>query len=190
MVSAARELFVAKGWQGTTIAAVARQAGVSAESVYAVFGNKSALLLGVIQAAVRRGDPATPLVEQAGPRAVAAAPDQAAVLRLFSRDIAQVLSAVAEIVAVMRVAAQSDPEVAKVYDAIHAGRRENLALVAKALVAHGPLRDGMTEAQALAQIWRLASPELFLMLTGIEGLTPEQYADWIEYTLGQLLLPT
>ncbi len=189
MVAAARELFVAHGWQGTTIAAVARQAGVSPESVYAVFGNKSALLLGVIQAAVRRGDPGTPLVEQVGPRAVAAAPDQAAVLRLFSRDITGVLSAVAEIVEVLRVAAQAEPEIAKVYGSIHAGRRENLALVAKALAGKGALRNGMTEAAALEQIWRLASPELFLMMTRIEGLTPDQYADWLEHTLGQLLLP-
>lgn len=189
IVAAARQLFVANGWQGTTIAAVARAAGVSAESVYAVFGSKSALLLGVVQSAVRRGDPATPLVEQEGPRAVAAARDQAEMLGLFARDIAQVLLAVADIVAVLRVAAQADPEVAKVYDAIHAGRRENLALVAKALAAKGPLRDGMSEAAALAQIWRLASPELFLMLTRIEGLTPEQYAAWLEHTLGQLLLP-
>ena len=189
IIAAARELFVANGWQGTTIAAVARRAGVSPESVYAVFGSKSALLLGVVQTAVRRGDPATPLIEQAGPRAVAAAGDQAEILRLFAGDIAQVLAAVADIVAVMRVAAQADPEVAKVYDGIHAGRRENLALVARALAAKGPLRDGMSEAAALAQIWRLASPELFLMLTGIEGLTEAQYAAWLQHTLGQLLLP-
>ena len=189
IVAAARQLFVANGWQGTTIAAVARAAGVSAESVYAVFGSKSALLLGVVQSAVRRSDPATPLVEQEGPRAVAAARDQAEMLTLFARDIVRVLSAVADIVAVLRVAAEADPEVAKVYDAIHAGRRENLALVAKALAGKGPLRDGMSEAAALAQIWRLASPELFLMLTRIEGLTPEQYAAWLEHTLGQLLLP-
>lgn len=189
IVAAARQLFVANGWQGTTIAAVARAAGVSAESVYAVFGSKSALLLGVVQSAVRRGDPATPLVEQEGPRAVAAARDQAEMLGLFARDIAQVLLAVADIVAVLRVAAQADPEVAKVYDAIHAGRRENLALVARALAGKGPLRDEMSEAAALAQIWRLASPELFLMLTRIEGLTTEQYAAWLEHTLGQLLLP-
>lgn len=189
MVVAARDLFVALGWQGTTIAAVARKAGVSPESVYAVFGNKSALLRGVIQAAVRRGDPDTPLVEQAGPQAVAAAPDQAAVLRLFSRDITGVLSGVAEIVDVLRVAAQAEPEMAEVYDAIHRGRRENLALVAKALAGKGPLRNGMTEAAALGQIWRLASPELFLMLTRVEGMTPERYGEWLEQTLGQLVLP-
>ncbi len=189
IVAAARELFIANGWQGTTIAAVARRAGVSPESVYAVFGNKSALLLGVVQTAVRRGDPATPLVEQAGPRAVADAGDQAEILRLFARDIAQVLSAVADLVAVMRVAALADPEVAKVYDGIHAGRRENLGLVARALLGKGPLRDGMSEAAALQQIWRLASPELFLLLTGVEGLTEEQYSAWLEHTLRQLLLP-
>lgn len=190
IVAAARKLFVAHGWQGTTIAAVAREAGVSAESVYGVFGNKAALLLGVIRAVVRRDDPATPLVEQAGPQAVAAAPDQAAALRAFSRDIAQILSGVAEIVAVLRVAAQTDPEMARAYEVIHEGRRDNLALVAKALAAKGPLRDGMSEAEALAQIWRLASPELFLVITRIEGFSPEQYGDWLGQTLGRLLLPS
>jgi len=35
---------------------------------------------------------------------------------------------------------------------------------------------------------RLTSPELFLLMTEIEGLTPEAYAGWLEATLTQLLL--
>ena len=110
-------------------------------------------------------------------------------LRLFARDITEVLSAVAEIMEVLRVAAQADPQVAKAYSAVHAGRRDNLALVANALAGKGPLRHGMTPAEALLQIGRLASPELFLMITRLEGATLGQYADWLEQTLGQLLLP-
>lgn len=177
-----------EGWHGTTIAAIARHAGVSAESVYAIFGNKPRLLLAVVQATVRRADPGTPLVEQPGPGAVANAPDQRTALELFAADIADVLDGVAELVAVIRVAAESEPEVARVYEAIHRGRRENLGLLARALASKGPLRSGVTEAEVLAQVWRLASPELYLLLTKTEGMAREDYVRWLEQTVAAVAL--
>src|SRR5262245_40692966 len=44
VVRAARDLFLAQGYGHTTIADVARAAGVSVETVYAAFGNKATLL--------------------------------------------------------------------------------------------------------------------------------------------------
>src|SRR5438876_9946273 len=41
---AARDLFIDQGYGRTTIAEVARSAGVSVETIYAAFGNKAALL--------------------------------------------------------------------------------------------------------------------------------------------------
>lgn len=43
MVSAARELFIGQGYESTTIAQVARTAGVSVPTVQKVFGTKAAL---------------------------------------------------------------------------------------------------------------------------------------------------
>lgn len=189
VIAAARKSFIRDGWQATTIAAVAGAAGVSAESVYAIFGNKTQLLLAVVQAAVRRSEPDTPLVEQAGPQAVASAPDQATALRLFAEDITRVLSAVADMVAVVRVAAQADPAVEGVYRTIHSGRRENLRVFARALSGKGPLRGSLSEDDVLDEVWRLASPELFLLMTRTEGLSLPAYARWLECTLGRLLLP-
>jgi len=91
VIAAARQHFIAAGWQGTTIAGVARAAGVSNETIYAVFGSKQALLRSVLERAVRRADPAVPLLEQAGPQAIAAAADQRAQIALFAEDITGVL---------------------------------------------------------------------------------------------------
>ena len=188
VIAAARQQFIALGWQGTTIAGVARVAGVSNETIYAVFGNKQALLRAVLERAVRRTEPEVPLLRQAGPRAVVEAPDQRAQIAVFAKDIAGVLSSVAELMAVVRMAAATDPELAVLYRGLHEGRRRNLAFVTKALLDKGPLRHGMDATAATAQLWRLASPELFMLMTETEGNTVAAYTRWLTETLMDVLL--
>lgn len=190
VIAAAKEQFIATGWQGTTIAGVARAAGVSSETIYAVFGNKQALLRTVLERAVRRADPTIPLLEQAGPLAIAAASDQRAQIALFAKDITSVLGNVAVLMAVVRTAAATDTELAALYRGLHDGRRRNLVFVAKALLDKGPLRDGMDAETATALLWRLASPELFLLMTDIEGLQAASYAEWLTDALVDALLPS
>jgi len=190
VIAAARAVFVEDGWKKATIAGVARRAGVSAETIYASFGNKPQLLLAVVQATARRREPDVAVVDQPGAQAVAAAPDQRAALKAFASDVANLLEAAAPVVAVVREAARSEPELAQVYEAIHRGRRENFARVAMALTQKGALRQGIDGATVVAEVWRLASPELYLLMTGIEGLSQAAYAAWLEQTLGRLLLQT
>lgn len=188
VIAAARKLFLSAGWAGTTIAGIARAAKVSPETIYAVFGGKAPLFAEVVRAGVRRGDPNTPLLEQAGPRAVETAPDARTALHLFAHEIAQLLTNVAGLMGVARGVAGSEPDIGKIYRGIHTGRRDNFGKLAAALRRHGPFRNNMSEDEAVAIIWRLTSPELFLLMTEIEGLSPAAYADWLEATLVQLLL--
>lgn len=183
---AAHDLFIRGGWEKTTIAAVSRQAGVSVETIYAGFGSKRALLEAVVVAAVRSLQPENPLMEQAGPRAVLEAPDQRSMITLFATDITEVLRRVAPLMAVVRAAAESEPELKELYVGLHRGRIRNLAMLVDALLQHGPLR---TDRDAcLASLVRLASPELFLVVTQVEGLSPAQYATWLADALTALLL--
>ena len=75
VLEAACALFVERGFDGATIAAIADRAGVAAETVYATFANKRMLLGELVRQAVRGEDP-SPVVEQPGPLRVAAAADQ------------------------------------------------------------------------------------------------------------------
>ena len=54
VVLAARDLFECDGYRPTTIAAIAAQSGVSAESIYKGFGTKAALAKAVFDLALAR----------------------------------------------------------------------------------------------------------------------------------------
>lgn len=187
VLSAAHETLVREGWQRATLAAIARQAGVSVETVYAGFGNKRTLLEAVVAAAVRGPQPQTPLMDQAGPRAVLQAPDQRRQIELFAEGISVVLQRVAPLMAVVRAAAETEPELVELYSGMHRGRTRNLAMVVDALLRHGPLR--IDREAAIAGLARFASPELFLLVTRVEGLSPADYAVWLADALAALLLP-
>ena len=68
IAEAARELFERSGYAQTTIAGVARAAGVSPETIYKAFGSKGALLRAVVSAAIRRDTESTPRARCAGAR--------------------------------------------------------------------------------------------------------------------------
>lgn len=186
VLDAAARLFAKSGWTGTTITAIAKEAGVSKETIYAVWGTKIAILTELVQAAIRGADPNTPLLEQAGPAAVARAATAANKIERFASDIAVVLSRVAPLVDVVRSSAGSDPESAALYDQLHAGRRRNLAGVAQLLAPD--LRRGLRVEQATEEVWRLASPELYLLITRVGGLDLDGYVRWLAETLKRSLL--
>jgi AcrR family transcriptional regulator len=185
VLDAAASLFVARGYEGTSIAAVAEAAGVSPETVYGRFGNKRTLLGELLQRAVRGADP-RPVPEQDVPRALADETDQREQLRLFAADIALRLERAAPLAAVVAGAARSDPELAALHDRLHRNRLENLATLVAALEAHGPLRLGTGET--LDTVWALTSPELHQLLVHSRGWTGDRYRDWLSDSLVRLLL--
>src|SRR5262249_56253955 len=58
-------VFGERGWAGTTLAAVAAEAGTVVETIYAGFGSKAGLLIAAIDVAIVGDDDKTPLVERA-----------------------------------------------------------------------------------------------------------------------------
>jgi AcrR family transcriptional regulator len=185
VLDAAAALFDAHGYEGTTIAAVAADAGVSAETVYARFRNKRTLLGELVERAVRGGDP-RPVPEQERPRALAAEPDRHEQLRLFAADIVRRLERAAPLVAVVAGAARAEPDLAELLATLHGTRRRNLATLVDALAANGPLR--LEREQALDTVWALTSPELYQLLVRVRGWSRRRYTAWLSDSLAALLL--
>jgi AcrR family transcriptional regulator len=185
VLEAAARLFAERGFESATIAAIAEEAGVSPETVYAGFRNKRTLLGELIRAAVRGGE-SSPVPEQAGPRAVAAAVDQREQLRLFAADISVRLERVGPLVEVLSTASRSDPELAALLAKIHDERAKNLRTFVHALAANGPLR--LEPEAALDSVWALASPDLHRLLTRTRGWSRERYCEWLAESLAALLI--
>jgi hypothetical protein len=98
------------------------------------------------------------------------------------------LARIAPLVDVVRSAARASPEIAELYARLHRGRRDNLEKLVAALAGHGALRDGLDPDTAAATVWRLASPELYLLVTRTEGAAQADYADWLAGMLEASLL--
>ncbi len=185
VLDAAERLFKERGYVGTSVAAVAAAAGVSAETVYGHFGSKRVLLGELFRRAVRGADPA-PVPEQEVPRRLAAVTDPEEQLRLFAADITPRLERGAPLIAVLAAAAQSDPELAELLATLHADRLKNLRVLVDALAANGALR--LPADDALETVWALASPELQQLLVRERGWTRRRYEEWLVASLARLLL--
>ena len=178
ILDAAARLFEERGYEAAAIAAIAAEAGVSPETVYARFDNKRTLLGALVERAVR-GDDRAPVPDQAGPRTLAAVGDRREQLRLFAADIVLRLERVGPLIAVVD-GARADPELAALYERLHADRRRNLGRLVAAL--------GIESDAAAETVWALASPELHRLLTRTGGWTRERYCAWLSDSLAALLL--
>ena len=184
VLDAAGKLLAERGYAGTTIAAVAGEAGVAAETVYAAFRNKRTLVGELVRTAVRGDRSAPPAAQQAGARAVAAAPSQAEGIRLFAADVSARLERVGPVLEA--VAAAPEPELAQLRANVDRDRLEGMRRFVAALEGLGPLR---LDADAAAEtVWALASPELHTLLRSRRGWPPERYAEWLGETLAAALL--
>jgi len=113
VIEAARWLFAEYGYAGATIDAIAQEAGVAPETIFATFGNKQAILVAVIDVAVGGDDQRVSLLQRPGPQTVLQEPDPSRLLQLFAADMSGILERVAPIFAIMRVAAKTEPDIAE-----------------------------------------------------------------------------
>jgi AcrR family transcriptional regulator len=188
VIEAARQLFIEYGYAGATIDAIAQEAGVASETIFATFGSKRAILADVINTAVS-GDQPLPVLEQPGPQAVRQQTEPKQALQLFATDISDRLERVAPVFAVMRAAAQTEPDIAELLKNQLGIRLRNISTLAERLAAQKTLRKELNAEQAADIIWVITSPEVFSMLTIDRGWPQDQYIRWLGDTLMRLLLP-
>jgi AcrR family transcriptional regulator len=189
IIEAARGLFIERGYAGATIEAIAQQAGVAPETVFAVFGSKKNILAGLIDLSVGGDEQPISLLQRPGPQAVLQEQDPLRQIKLFAQDISNILERVAPIFLIMRAAAKTEPDIASLLEKTLRQRLENLTVFVSHLSAHTSLRNGLTEDMAAETVWALTSPDLFSLLVVDRGWPLEQYRQWLADALVRLLLP-
>lgn len=190
ILEAAHKLFTERGYAGATAEAIAAEAGVSAQTIYAIFKNKKRILVSLMNVSPATGmEDHTPMSERANVQAVAQERDQRRQLQMFAQVVASNLSQVAGVFEVMVEAAKIEPDFERMVQKLHKQRLEHMTLAVQQIVANGPFRENMDEARARDTVWTLTSGEVFLLLTRDRGWTKEQYADWLADMLIRALLP-
>lgn len=189
IVQAAHSLFVERGYTGATIEAIASEAGVSQETVYAIFKNKRNILSSLVDIAVGGDDQPISVLDRPKPQTIMKHLNQREQLAMFAQDITEILERVAPVFEIMRSAAKSEPEVAALLKHILDKRLKNMIRFVESVSANGPLRNGLNNMQAGEIVWAMTSTELFQLFIKERGWKKDKYVQWLTETLTRLLLP-
>jgi AcrR family transcriptional regulator len=185
---AARALFLERGYAAATMPAIAKAAGVNVDTIYATIGRKPDLARLVLEAAISGEDEAIPALQRAYVREIQAEPDPRRKLARYARAVREILARVGPIVRVLKEGALAEPGLAALWAEIGARRAANMRLFVAELAAAGPLREGLSIDQAADIVWATNSPELYDLLVGERGWTPEQFEAWLADAWARLLL--
>jgi AcrR family transcriptional regulator len=185
ILAAALRLFAEHGYAGTTIVAIAEEAGVSPETIYLSLGGKRGLLEGAIDLAIAGAEDGT--VDQSKWWTTVAelpgAPDRLEKMVEYS---CRILARTRPLHAVIRGAADKEAFAAAL------GRRllhDRLTAQTERIREYlGDDLRGLSVEQAGQRYCVLASPELYYLLTVELGWTPDQHEEWLANLLKTELL--
>jgi len=139
IIGAAHDLFVSHGYGRTTIADVARAAGVAVETIYAAYRNKPTLLRQVWYATLRGDEEDIRLLDRPEIRAVLAEPDLATRLRAHAAALSPVFRRITPLLRALEGAATSEPAAAAMLAEFDERRLDAAGHYARAAAATGQL---------------------------------------------------
>jgi AcrR family transcriptional regulator len=182
ILRAARQLFAAHGYPGTSLQQIAEESGVAVQTIYSSVGSKAALVLALNDL----------IDEEAGVAQLGAGvlgeTDPPTMIAKAIHLTRQLNERCGDLLQVMLSAGPAEPDVAA---AVADGMRRHesgFSAMAQRLGALGALRAGMTPERAAAVFSMMTSPANWLQLTQRAGWTFDDSEAWLTDSLTQLLL--
>jgi AcrR family transcriptional regulator len=188
ILGAAQRLFERQGYSATTMAAIAAEAGVALKTVYVAFETKSGVLRALWHLLLRGDDEDVPIPERPWYREVLAEPDPERKLRLGAHNARLVKERAAALLGVIRSAAAGDADIGGLWARIESDFYDNQRAIVEILDAKGALRDGLDVTRATDIMWTLNHPDVWHLLVGRRGWTPEAWEQWFGDTVVDQLL--
>jgi AcrR family transcriptional regulator len=180
IASAARALFAAQGYVGTTIASIAEAADIPAPTIYSAFGGKAAILKAIAWDVAGTLD-----IDRAHERALAQ-PDPRDGLRTAANIQRRQFEQMYDVIDIYQEAARTDPDIARDLQTIAANRerafRRHIEAIAPQLTPSLSVDEGVTIYLALVL------PEVYRTLVIEGGWAADRYEDWLAGALITQLL--
>jgi AcrR family transcriptional regulator len=188
VLTQSRELFLTGGYGRTTIAMIARAAGVSKESVYKGFGGKPGLVRAIYeQSLLGAGGPPA---EERSDRAQTTVTDPRELMEQLGRFTTEVSPLGSPVFLLIRDAAASgDPDMAALLLDVDDARYRRMLHNARQVLGRGFLRADLTEEEVADVMFTCTSAELYENLVLKRGWSAERYGRFIARTLAANLLP-
>jgi AcrR family transcriptional regulator len=177
VLKAAHDLFVERGYGRTTIADIARTAGVSAETIYAGFKNKATLLHRVWDVTIGGDDEEVVFHERPEIMAIRAEADLAARFMMHARMATATARRITPLIQAVRGAAGTEPSAAEMLAEMGRQRSMGMGVMAAEAAATGQL--AVSEEECRDVVWAMTDGTLWHELVVEQGWTDERFADWL-----------
>jgi TetR/AcrR family transcriptional regulator, regulator of autoinduction and epiphytic fitness len=188
VLEAAGSAFVAGGYAGATIRAIAAQAGVSVPTVELLFGTKARLLKAAIDMAIAGDDEAVPVLDRSWTSAASAATSADEFLSVVARVIGAAQARSAGLVLAVFEGSSKDSELAELTEQLIRQRAITAQWIVDGLAGTANLRDELTRQDAVDTMWLLMEPAVFQRLVHHRHWTVDRYQDWFARTARRLLV--
>jgi AcrR family transcriptional regulator len=188
VLDAAGELFVERGYGGTTLQEVADRAGVAVQTIYFSFRNKRTVLKELVDVTIAGDDEPIPTMRRTWFTDAIAAPTADAHLRAHVEGAIDVAARVSPVLEVLRTAAALEPDLDQLW---REGRAQRFAVqetAAQALLAKPGAHRQITAAHAADLLYATLSPELYLLLARDRCWSAPQVKDWCYTSLRTQLI--
>jgi AcrR family transcriptional regulator len=188
ILNAAGQLFVERGYAATTLAAIAAQAGVAVQTVYAVFGNKRQLLSDYVDVSVAGDDEPVPLSERSFVDDIRQLADPRDKLRRYARHLSEVNARTADVMLALAGAATADADAAAILRKNHAERRAGMLGFAGVLLSTGQVRADHDLDAVADVLWLAMDVRNYDWLVRQRGWPVERYEQWYVDTVSAAVL--
>lgn len=174
LLEAALRLFVERGYNGVGLETVAKEVGVSRQTVYNQFGSKS----GLLRALVAFDEDRANLPQHLGK--VFASTDGLAMLRAMLDTVVAVEPVVRPTSRIIHAARLDDEAAAELWSNRMASRLMGMTMVMNRVNADGLLKPGLGAEEAAEIAWSIASPHHYEFLVIDRGWSPQRYRTHLE----------
>ena len=182
ILASARALFVANGYGATTIGAIAKQAGVAEQTVYAGFASKRGMLFALLDQMAADAD-----VAGLTAKLDAAADDPRRQLRARIAFTARFYAGGIDLIEIARTVSGVEPDLDAMWREGEGRRHKALSATVAAWQQAGALRPGMTAREATDLLWALIGPDMYRLLVVEQGWSRRRFETWIAETAARAL---
>jgi AcrR family transcriptional regulator len=188
IIDAAVALFLDRGYTGTTVEQIAREAGVAPATVYQAFGSKRLILARALEVRVAGDAEPVALLDRGWVDQARTEPDAGRRLEIVVEHAAVIAARTAAVKEVLRDAAAIEPDLADLITIDHQRRyRTQQALVA-IIAGDGQLRDGTDLEQATATFFALVNSHGYTVLAEQLHWSVSDWQTWLTAVLHRELL--
>ena len=190
IMAAAARRFLAHGYSGTTMRAIALDADVALPTVELAFRTKARLLKAVIDVATAGDDEHVAMLERQWATQAQSIAEAPGFIAAFARVLTTSAERAAGLTAAALEGARTDEDIAAVAAQLMTQRQVMAAWLVDGIMLRATLRDETSRADAADTVWTLMDPVIFRRLTEDRHWSPSQFERWFTDSVTRLLLPT